>query len=513
MEPSRRIGIIDIGSNSIRLVIYEQKANGAYRVISEFKDSARLSGKVNADGSLPADAISHIIAILRHFREICRAHEVSEFRVAATAAIRNATNSADIIAQLNAESGFTVEVLSGEDEARIGFLGMINTMHVEDGILVDIGGGSTEVTLFRRRELVRSVSFPFGAVNTTRKYSSDGNFSDDDIRGIRHMVELALKDEPWIRQSPGLPLVGLGGTIRTICKINQRKLNYSLPVTHHYAMSDADMDELVKELPPMPADKRKKIDGLSKERFDIIVPGLVILHTVFQAAGCSHYIVSGAGLRDGLYYESFQPGPAKLTDVTGHSSENLLALLSTAPPRHTEQVARTSLQLYDAIELAGLLPIDVRIRQVLHVAAKLYRIGASISYYQYAKHSFHLISQTRVDGFSHRETLLCAFISTYKTKNKLVQQSAAHKDILLKSDVELAARLGMLLQLAIALDASEIQSLSLVNAVCEGKELRLHLQKKYDPSVEYREIAALQKEFKKIWDLQITIHEPSFSTS
>lgn len=510
MPTNRRIGIIDIGSNSIRLVIYEFLPTEAYRVIGEFKQSARLSQLIGEDNRLPANAILALIDTMKHFKQICNAYSVTEIRAAATAAIRNASNSGQIIDSLRRESGLPVELLSGEDEARIGFLGMIHALDIPDGMLVDIGGGSTEVTFFRERQLVRSVSFPFGAVNTTRRFSSDGNFTPEQIQAIREMVLQAIDREPWIKEHPGIPLIGLGGTIRSLSKISQKKNKYSHPVTHNYPMQAAEMEELMAALPAMPAAKRKKVEGLSKDRFDIIVPGLTILHTLFAAARASHYVISGAGLRDGLFYESFLSKTAGSPDGTGpleRSVSNLLGLHSTAPRKHLEQVAAHALELYDSLpDTAGL---DAKIRRLLRASALLYRIGVSLNYYQFAKHSFTLITQARLDGLTHRETLLVAAIASFKTRSRTHLTYLQYKDILLESDEELIVRLGTLLQLAIALDSSETQAIASMKAYVseEDQELQLSLQAKSDPSVEYREIAGLMKDFKKVWNLKLNLLE------
>ncbi|MGG2201453.1 Ppx/GppA phosphatase family protein [Paenibacillus validus] len=511
MSSSRRIGIIDIGSNSIRLAIYELLAAGGYRVVSEFKESARLSGRIGADGSLPPAEIQATAQILKHFKRICEKHEVSEFRAAATAAIRNASNSEEIVETLRQESGFPIEIMSGEDEARIGFLGMIRTMDVEDGFLVDIGGGSTEVSLFRNRQLQHSVSFPFGAVNTTRKFATDGEFQEEQLLGIRQMVEQALACEPWIKEAPGLPLIGLGGGVRTLSKISQRRRKYSFLQTHNYTVTAAEMDELASWLPSLPAEKRKKVDGLAKDRHDIIVPGLLILQTVFRAVNASHYVVSGAGLRDGLFFESFAPGDGTDRQVAEISSDNLLALHPTAPEAHIRQVCANALRLYDALADAGSHGYCPRIRLVLKIAAKLYRIGASLQYYQYQKHSFHMIAHTRIDGLSHREMLLCALIASFKAKSRTQQAMAPYKDILLETDLELICKLGVLLQLAIALDVSETQAIEVMTAFTEGTTLHLKVRTKHDPSAEYREVEGQQKDFKKAWGIQLNLHELSFS--
>ncbi|WP_249865195.1 Ppx/GppA family phosphatase [Paenibacillus konkukensis] len=513
MEINRRIGIIDIGSNSIRLVVYEINSLHAYRVIGEFKQSARLSQKIGADNTLPGDEIDRIVRMLRHFREICDANGVSEIRAAATAAIRNAANSRQIMTALREQSGIDVRLLSGKDEARIGFLGMIHSLDVEDGWLVDIGGGSTEISLFLGRRLVSSVSFPFGAVNTTRNYAPDGHFSEDTLAKIRLMVRQAAIGEPWIREHPGLPLIGLGGTIRNLGKINQKKLKYSLPQTHNYPMSAQEMEELMHWLPSLPAEKRKKVDGLSKDRHDIIVPGLTILHTLFQLTGSSHYIVSGAGLRDGLFHEAYLADRPAAGSMAELSARNMLGLHPCAPAAHLELVAANAAKLFDALqEIHG---YDSRIRGCLHTAALLYRIGVSVNYYQFAKHSFYIIAHSRLDGLSHRELLLCAAAASYKTKNRVQPLYLQYKDILLETDVELIVRLGTLLQLAAALDCSETQELAMIEArVNENTELQLLVHSKKDPSAEYREISSLAKDFKKVWGLKLTLQDEasSFST-
>ncbi|MDF2960895.1 MAG: phosphatase GppA [Paenibacillus sp.] len=504
MPNSRRIGIIDIGSNSIRLVIYDMNPHHAYRVIGEFKQSARLSQRIGPDNSLAPGDIQVLVGILSHFKRICDANQVTEIRAAATAAVRNAANSREIIQTLQNRCGLTVELLSGVDEARIGFLGMIHSLDVSDGILVDIGGGSTEVTIFRNRERLRSVSFPFGAVNTGRRFSSNGDCSEEQLKNIRNMVLQAVSDEPWIKMHPGLPLIGLGGTIRSLSKINQKKQKYSLPVTHNYPISAIHMEELMKWLSSLPADKRKKVEGLSKDRFDIIVPGMTILQTLFQASGASHYVISGAGLRDGLFYESYLSDVSSRASLLEQSTRNLLLLHSFAPVAHLEQVAANADVLFNALQ--SLHELDERSRNCLRTAALLHRIGVDVNYYHFAKHSFYLIAHSRLDGLSHRETLLCAALASYKTKSKAQQIYLQHKDILHDTDVEQITKLGTILQVAKALDVSETQTITSITAAVDQKKLHVHSHVKKDPSYEYREADSLQKDFSKVWGLKLVFH-------
>src|SRR5690606_13156588 len=263
-----------------------------------------------------------------------------------------------------------------------------------EGFLVDIGGGSTEITLFRDRAIVHSVSLPFGAVNTTKRFVQGGLLDEDSRQHIRAMVETALQEHPWIRGHAGLPLVCLGGTTRNACKLVQRGKAYSIPQNHNYCMAGEDIDQLLDRLAPLTVEQRKKIDGMSKDRADLLPAGIAILQTIFGFAGASHYVVSGAGLRDGLFYETVNPGKQRQDDVLGSSVAGLLALHSSMPMAHVAHTNRLALKLYD--HLQSLHQLEPRSRVCLDVASQLFRIGVTVSYYNYAKHTYYLMLHSRI---------------------------------------------------------------------------------------------------------------------
>ncbi|MFD2613477.1 Ppx/GppA phosphatase family protein [Paenibacillus gansuensis] len=499
---SKRFGIIDIGSNSIRLVIYEQTENGAYRVIDESKASARLSGHIDADGRLPHSGIQLIIETLAYFKMLCEASRAYSIRAVATAAVRNAGNSGEIVQAVEEASGIKVEILSGHEEARYGYLGVRNTLDIAEGFIVDIGGGSTEISYFKDRHLLHSVSFPFGSVNTAKQFLKNGNLDEEDLSKIRSMAIKAMEGEPWIRKAPGLPLIGLGGTIRSVSKIDQKAKKYSLGLTHNYQMAAQDVTQWLQSLRAMPLDKRRKVQGLAKERADIIVPGLVIMQAVFQHTAASHYVISGSGLRDGLFFQTVRPERPEADEVLEASVRNLMALHPAMPHAHVEQVNRLSLTLFDALQ--SRFGLSRRARSYVHTASLLYRIGVTIHYYQYAKHTFYVMAHSRIDGLSHREILICAMIASYKTKSRTRALYSEHKDILAESDLDLIVKLGTLLQLAIAFDRSETQPVTRLDAVLAEHTLSLTLYAGHDAAIEWKEAEAVGKEFTKQWGLSLT---------
>jgi len=167
---NRVTGIIDIGSNTVRLAVYRMTDDGAYRVIDQGRWPARLSERMAADGTLPADAVDELAEVLRHYVRICAKHGAERVRAVATAAIRQAVNGKAVIERLHSAAGIGIEILSGEEEARIGSVAMLNSLRFGDGFVVDIGGGSTEISLIRRRQVVSAASFPIGCVNVAARF-------------------------------------------------------------------------------------------------------------------------------------------------------------------------------------------------------------------------------------------------------------------------------------------------------------------------------------------------------
>ncbi|MDO7907053.1 Ppx/GppA phosphatase family protein [Paenibacillus sp. JX-17] len=510
-----RVGIIDIGSNSIRLVIYDVTSGGAYRVIQECKESARLSAKISPDGTMSREAVLTVVPVLQQFQEVCRLYGVSSVRTAATAAIRNAGNSGQIVDWLQEETGLTIEVLSGDQEGYAGFLGVINTMNLSDGAIIDIGGGSTEITLFRGRDRLRTYSFPFGAVNMNVRFGhSEGvPWTSEQIEALTRHVIQSLDEHDWIRANPGLPLVGLGGTIRTLGKINQKRSHYPLPVTHHYEMSREDVEHFFTTLPAMSYTQRKKTPGLSKDRVDIIIPGLIILRTIFQYMQATRYLISGSGLRDGLFYEQVNPETPVVRDPLAAGIDNILAFGPPVPPEHLQRVHGHARLLYNTL-CEHVQPAERTLdERLLYTASRLYKMGATLNYYQYTQHSMYWILRSGLSGLSHRETVLAAAVADYHPKNRTPRLIHEYADILDDQDDVRIQRLGSLLKLAVALDRSETGTVEELAIQQKSGSLRLRLFSRAEPLIELREMEAAAKDMHKAWDITLSWEALPLSTN
>lgn len=502
MTNDRVTGIIDIGSNTVRLAVYQLSDNGAYRVIDQGRWAARLSQRMDDNGILPDEAIEELTDVLRHYRRICQMHGASHIRTVATAAIRQSANRESIVQRLTGATGLSIEILSGEDEARIGSHAMLCTMGTNDGFVIDIGGGSTEISLFLDREVKFAVSFPMGCVNMTSRFElSTEPVPSSVLEDMGSFIEKQLANEPWIAQHPGLPVIGLGGTVRALAKLQQRVTDYPFNLLHGFELLEDDVSARLGELAAIPVEKRKKLPGLSKDRGDVIVPGLAILLGILRHTAASGVIVCGAGLRDGLFYETCLPHfrPQSAESVLQESIRNLTALYPTTPDDHLKQVQRLALTLYERLTDPFALPPSSQL--LLESAAKLYRIGTAIDHNNSADHTFYMLLNTHWNGLSQREMLLTASIAAFTSAGQHKRNVAPYRSILSDGDIELASKLGTLLQLAAALDRSQAQAISDLDIVIEGSELQVIAYASRPLPVEQIEIGTIAKEFHKTWGL------------
>ena len=294
----QRIAIIDIGSNSARLVISHIYKSGSYNMVFNQKEMLRLAQKTESDGLLSKEAFDSTLQVMQSFAYMCRQYKTDKIIAVATAAIRNAQNGSRLAAEVFEKTGIRLHIISGNMEAQLSYLGM------KDGIVFDLGGGSTELILFRNRKLVESVSIPLGAVNTTDIFHIRDTMLPSAYSDINFFISTRMEQYPWLKDA-NLPLIGVGGTARTVAKMIQRSRNYPSSRVHNYIFSAQSFRALFKKLQGTTLEERRNIPGLSEERADIILAGASIINCLLTQTNSKRIVTSGCGLREGLFYDYY----------------------------------------------------------------------------------------------------------------------------------------------------------------------------------------------------------------
>ena len=501
----QRIAIIDIGSNSARLVISHIYKNGAYNMVYNQKEALRLSQKVDRKNMLTEAAFASTIETMKSFAYMCKIYRVDKTIAVATAAIRNAYNGVDLVSRVMEETGIQLHIISGNTEAYISYLGVINTLDVKNGIIFDLGGGSTELILFQDRQIVESVSLPLGAVNTTGMFNTRNEMPPNVYSDLSFFITSHLDRYPWLKQQ-GLPLIGVGGTARTVAKMIQRDKKYPATKIHNYAMTAQTFRSFFNQLRETNLEQRKKISGLSNERSDIILAGCSIISCLFDVCGSKKIIVSGCGLREGLFFDYYCKAhnlPLVADNILQRSRENILKLY-TPDTSHSKHITALALKMFDSWpKLHGL---SKGYRKLLETAALLHDIGITINFYSHARHSAYMIQNAQLFGLNHKEQVITAAIAGWHNGvSKSYFKDKFYKDMLDEEDWIIINKLALILALAESLDYSQTNLINNIHPYLDNRGAIIKIFADEIPSIEMHQIKGHQNWFRKIFNAELTV--------
>lgn len=501
----QRIAIIDIGSNSARLVISHIYKNGAYNMVYNQKEALRLSQKVDGKNLLTAEAFTSTLETMKSFAYMCNIYKADKTIAVATAAIRNAQNGQELIDQVEKETGISLHIISGNTEAYISYLGVINTLDVKDGIIFDLGGGSTELILFQDRQIKESVSLPFGAVNTTGMFNTRNQMLPNVYSDLSFFITSRLAQYPWLKQQK-LPLIGVGGTARTIAKIIQRSKKYPVTKLHNYTLSSQTFRSFFNNLRTTNLEQRKKISGLSSERSDIILAGASIVNCLLEYSGCKKIITSGCGLREGLFFDYYAKThnlPVIADNILERSRENILKLY-TADTTHSRLITSFALTMFDNwSELHGL---GKGTRKLLETSALLHDIGITINFYSHARHSAYMIQNAQLFGLNHKEQIITSAIAGWHNGiSKNYFRDRIYKELLDEDSWAIVNKLALLLALAESLDYSQTNKIHAIKPAIDNKNVVLSICADEIPTIEMQQIKSHLSWFKKAFGRELLI--------
>ena len=506
----QRIAVIDIGSNSARLVVMEMYETGAYNLVYNQKEPLRLASKINKKGEITPEGCNETVECLRNFSSLCKLYAASTVIAVGTAAMRNAPNGKALANRIRLETGVKVEVISGKTEAYMSYLGVVNTLAIKDALIFDLGGGSTELILIKNRKMVKSTSVPLGCVNLTGMAKIGDKITPATVTRLHKIIYSYIDKVPWLGEIHGLPIIGVGGTSRSIGKIDQKRIKYYTPKIHNYQMTMASLKTVFKMLRGTTLADRKNISGLSADRADIIAAGAAIIKTLAERVKAEKFIVSGCGLREGLfteYYTRKTHRPLISKDILTTSTELTMALYST-DIQHSHLVAKYALELFDAWE--PLLKLDKSWRPLVKTAALLHDVGITINYYSHARHSGYMIENARIFGLTHWENICTAIMAAWHNGvSRSYMRSKAYKNLLPEQLYKDLGKGALLLSLSEALDYSQTGPLTSVHASLGKKGPVLNLTSPILPSIELHQLKIVSKWFKKTFkkDLIIKIHQ------
>ncbi|MBA4732880.1 MAG: Ppx/GppA family phosphatase [Synechococcus sp.] len=461
---TRRVAAIDIGTNSTHLLVAGvDTILGTFSIEQAEKSTTRLGERDPDSGELTSAGMDRAFETLRRFRDLAVSHDVEQIVTAATSAVREAPNGREFLQSIQDGLDIDVDLVSGPEEARLIYLGVLSGMTFGDRphLLLDIGGGSTELILADGRDARALTSTRVGAVRLQRDFVKDDPIPPQRRSFLQAFIQGSLEpavDKVHRRIKPGeIPvLVATSGTAMAIGALAASEDERPPLKLHGYRVSRQRLDRVVEKLVTMTPDQRRDLSPINDRRAEIIVPGALILQTTMQMLGVDEFVLSERALREGLIVDwmlrhglledrfSFQSSIRQRTVI--HQVQRF-----AVNQRRAERVATHALSLYDATE--GLMHHDDgQGRELLWAAAMLHACGQHINLSAYHKHSWYLIRHGELLGYSEAEHLMVAAIARYHRRSLPKKRHESWQALVTRENRRRVSEMSLLLRLAAALD-------------------------------------------------------------
>jgi exopolyphosphatase/guanosine-5'-triphosphate,3'-diphosphate pyrophosphatase len=485
-----RIAAIDLGSNSIHMVIVEVTASGGFRVVAGEKEMVRLGAFTLSRGRLPAVAISRGLDVLKRYARLAETQGAEKIIAVATSAIREARNGEDFLDRVGREIGVWPRAITGEAEARLVYLAALHSIHLEGkrALVVDIGGGSVELALGKGSQLEWTASRKLGVLRMAEQFvKSDPLSKKNEERLARHVKGVVDPDVERVRGTDVEVAIGTSGTILALGALaHQLETGRPAETLHHLSVKASTLHALRQRLVAADFKDRLRMPGMDELRADVLPAGAVILDTILDLLGIEELVLCEWALREGILIDYIQRHPRSLARAEAYPDVRRRSVIALAErclydEPHARQVAILATSLFDQTrDRHGLTDSE---RALLEYAALLHDIGHHISYPGHHKHTYYLIKNGDLRGFHPSEIEVVANVARYHRRGEPRRKHAAFAALPRESRRTVRVLAGFL-RVADALDRSHRQVVRRLSVSERAGLLRVRGEAKGDYELE-----------------------------
>jgi len=459
--PGTPVAIVDIGSNSVRLVAYESHSRAPTPTFNE-KALCGLGRGVATTGLLPEDAVAKALAALQRFRVLCDTMRIGDVRCLATAAVRDAANGPQFLALARRAIGCEIELISGAQEARLAALGVVSSIHGADGIVGDLGGGSLELTDIRAGTAGAGLTLPLGGLS----------LMDLSERSPKKATKIVRETLAGVKLLPGLAgrtFYAVGGTWRALARLHMRQRQYPMNVMHNYVIPTSDALEFARLVERIEADALMAIESVSAARRPLLAYGAAVLEEIIRVAAPKEIVVSALGVREGLLYSQL-PSEIQAEDPLIVSAREFNRLRSRAPA-HGEELFEWTSRLLKSSHLEE----DEEDRRLRHAACLLSDISWRAHPDYRGAQAYDLVANAAFIGVDHPARAFLALAAAYRHLSNEDFVTPQSRSLVSARQLDRARILGAAMRVAYNISAAMPGVLPRAPMICERGQVVLTL--------------------------------------
>jgi len=403
--------IIDIGSNSMRMVVLQKSSRFAFNLINETKSRVKISeGCYENNGNLQEIPMQRAYESMKSFLNISKSLKSRKIICVATSALRDAPNSKVFLTRIKKDFGLSIKIIDGKKEAYYGGVAALNLLHNNSFITVDIGGGSTEFCFVKDNTIVKSISLNIGTVRIKELF-----FNKNNIDGAKKYILDNLKK--IFEQNIEIPdsIVGIGGSIRSVSKLIMQRNEYPLDILHGYKYKVSKEEDFLTAIITAKDNNELKALGIKKDRFDTIKEGTFILKTILDELHISDVTTSGAGVREGVYLSDLLRNSNCKFPANFNVSVRSLLDRFEIEPKQSAYMGNNASKIFDVLK--PIHNLEDKYKTYLVIASKLHSIGSTLNFYKSNDNAFDFILNGLSYDFSHTTRVLIAHVIKFSKKS------------------------------------------------------------------------------------------------
>lgn len=494
-----KIAIIKINAQSIKLSLIDVSPNGYYNLFDEITEYVKIGQSVEQFNLIKPNIISESLTVLKLFRSLCDANNVSKTVAMCECFIKPAKNQKSFFDEIYNNTGFIFNILSSEEEVKYVYKGITNLIDVSKAMAVYVGPNETHIMHYNRRTVIGSINIGLGYINLAEKYAEETDPAKK-CKLMEEEVMSALKDNPFLDSiEPELTFVGAGLIFETVGKLARKITKYPLDIENNYCLTQEACDAVYDVVKDLDLDKTKKLKGITEDRADSLASGVSIVKALMTMCKTPCMYVAANAFEEGIITQSLPAESVEFmsTDMLTNSLETIRTFYDRGVS-NTANVYNLAILLYKQLKVIHKLPRTYV--KSLRIAASMYDCGTRINFNNHANKSLEIIINSKLNGASQKDILLAGFIcKAQNLENLTLAEWLKYKDVLTEEDLDAVRKLGIVLKLAVSMDKSRMGLITDVTCDILGDSIIMKTIVKSDAHFDIIQAQKVGPDFKKIF--------------
>ena len=448
-----KVGLIEISEKYVKLMMATVAENGYFIVFDEIEKPLNIGQQLAVGGMIKSGEVEELSATIKLYKKMCDVNKITKLTGIVAPSLKNAKNQRSFIEEINSAASINFKVLTEAEELTYLYTGVVKTMDVPKGVIMQVAPNYTQFILYNRRNILAQEIIPVGALTLTEMFAGRNLSPEKQCAEMQEYFVSQIKNIEWLGAiEPEYAFVGVGGIFTDMAKISRKVRRYPIDKAHNYNLSVTDFNAVYDIIKVLDLDKAKKLKGISEDRADTFASGLSIIRGALEIVKNENIMVSAYGVREGALFNFVSPNLLEkpVNDVLGSSLVSQIRYYE-GENNNSENVYELSVILFRQLRLLHKLPRGYV--KVLRIASTLHDAGLRVNFYDHQRISYNVILNSDIYGATHREIILAAFVASSQNSDDFnVSEWVRYKDLLLEEDLEAVKKLSVIIRIAESLD-------------------------------------------------------------